>query len=105
MAKGISSGIGQQAARQKSETEKQTEQHSKQWKEFRNRIDIILMSNNVMKTNEVRVKCSALDGMTPKEREDHIVLHWGPLYLQKVEPLLQQLQILEQHIAAAQPPA
>ena len=92
MAKNISNGIEQM---QKAQDKKQSELTSKQWQELRNRIDSILLSNNVMKSNEVRQQCLAIDGQNQEEREAHILKHWGPLYLAKVQPLLQQLQTLE----------
>ena len=97
MAKNISSGIGRDMTHGQVNI-KQIEQMSKSWKDLRNRLDIILMTNNVMKTNELRQKCLAMDGMSITERRAHILEHWGPLYLEKAQPLLQQLEILEQNI-------
>lgn len=99
-AKGIATGIDHLLRQQKA-TVKASEQLSKQWKEIRNRIDAALMSNNVMKTNEVRTKCFALDQMTPDARIAYITEHWGPLYLNKVTPLLQQLATIEQQLLKA----
>ncbi len=99
-AKGIATGIEHLAA-QKRASEKHSVQLSKQWKEIRNRIDATLMANNVMKTNDVRAKCFAIDQMTPEARIAYITENWGPLYLQRVTPLLQQLANLEQQLLRA----
>lgn len=99
-AKGISTGI-EHLARQKKAIEKQSVQLSKHWKEIRNKIDAVLMSNNVMKSTEVREKCFALDQMNNEARITYITEQWGPLYLQKVTPLLQQLHTIEQQMLRA----
>ena len=101
MAKGISSGINKLAhqASGKASDKKHAEQLQRQWKELRNRLDTLLMSNNVLKGTELRQKCLALDSKSFEERQAHINEHWGPLYLQKVLPLLQQLDTLEKVIA------
>lgn len=99
-ARDIATGIEHLAA-QKRANEKQNAQLSKQWKDIRNRIDAILMSNNAMKTTEMRMNCFALDQMTSEDRGNHISEHWGPLYLQRVTPLLQQLATLEQQLLKA----
>ncbi len=94
-AKGISTGIEKLLHQQKT-VEKQSVQLSKQWKELRNRIDSVLLSTNVLKTTEVRAKCLALDQMTNEQRAVYITENWGPMCLQRVEPLLQQLATIEQ---------
>lgn len=96
-AKGIATGIDQ-LLHQKKTIEKQSTQLSKRWKEIRNQIDAVLMSNNVMKSTDVRVKCLTLDQMTHEARQEYIKEQWGPLYLNKVQPLLQQLQTIEQQL-------
>lgn len=96
-AKGISTGI-EHLLRQQKATVKASEQISKQWKEIRNRIDSILLSNNVLKSTEVRKKCLDLDGMGHEARMQHINEQWGPLYLQRVQPMLDQLHSLEQQL-------
>ncbi len=101
MAKNISSGVERFPGDKKKAVEKQIDQMSQQWKVMRTRIDVILLSTNVMKTNEIRQQCHALDAMTTPEREAHITKHWGPQYLNKVQPLLQQLATLEALIAEA----
>lgn len=92
MAKNISTGIEQQNRK------KETDQYAKQWRDIRNKIDVILTTCNVMRTNDIRAKCLLLDQMTIAEREEHITNSWGPLYLAKVQPLLLQLATLERHI-------
>lgn len=101
MAKGISSGVERAAHAQAASAAagKPEEQMSKQWKELRNRLDTLLMANNVMKGNELRQQCLAMDSMTTDERKTHILTHWGPLYLTRVEPILQQLETLERIIS------
>ncbi len=103
MAKGISSGIQQSMNNngKNKEVISQINLLEKQWKEFRNKIDSILISNNIMKNSEVRLNCLKLDTMTHQERMDHIQNSWGPMYLDKVMPLLLQLVTLENQIANA----
>ncbi len=96
-AKGISTGI-EQLLRQQKATVKVSEQLSKQWKEIRNRIDVVLMSNNILKTNETRAKCLELDGMNHNGRIEHIKINWGPLYLNRAQPLLDQLKTIEDQL-------
>ena len=98
-ANGISTGIEKLAAALKTSPERQNQQLSSKWKELRNRIDSTLMSTNVLKTNDVRQKCLLMDNMTPAEREQHIRLNWGPQYLDRVAPMLQQLATLEEQLA------
>lgn len=99
MAKGISTGIDRMVSQRKSDTQRQTEQLAKQWKDLRNRLDTVLMTNNVLKGNDLRQRCLAMDQMTFQERQTHIQEHWGPMYLNKVLPILQQLETLEGIIA------
>jgi hypothetical protein len=96
-AKGIATGINHLLRQQKA-TVKASEQLSKQWKEIRNRIDAALMSNNVLKTTETRQKCLELDGMNHNARIQHITQHWGPLYLGRVQTLLDQLRTIEEQL-------
>ena len=98
MAKNISTGIDKIVNKQKNGPDKQLEELSKQWRHLRNRIDIVLISNNVLKTDAVRQLCAALDTMTQTDRDAHIRLNWGDLYAGKVEPLLHQLDALEREI-------
>jgi hypothetical protein len=99
MAKGISNGIDRMVSQRKSDNQRHTEQLAKQWKELRNRLDTVLMTNNVLKGNDLRQRCLAMDQMTFLERQAHITEHWGPMYLNKVLPILQQLETLEAIIA------
>ena len=77
---------------------KQSEQYDHQWRALRNRVDSILLQNNILKTNETRQCCLELDSMSHEQRIAHITAKWGPQYLAKVEPLLHQLVVLEGHI-------
>jgi hypothetical protein len=98
MAKGIHTGIEKMVKGVKPAVQKQAEQLARQWQEIKNRLDIILVSNNVLKGTALRQKCLALDGMSYEERQQFIQEQWGPLYLQKTMPLLQQLDTLERAI-------
>jgi len=82
-----------------NKTKKPAEQQiTKQWKDLKNRLDVILVSNNTMKSMSLREKCIAMDSMTIDERRKHILDNWGPLYLNKVENILQQLEVLENEL-------
>jgi len=72
---------------------------SSQWRDLRNKLDTLLLSTNVLKTNDVRLLCHQMDTMGIEERRDHIRSNWGPIYLDRAEPILIQLQALEGHIA------
>jgi hypothetical protein len=77
----------------------ETNELGRQWRLIRNRIDIMLTANNVLKTDELRRQCLVLDNMTSAERTAHILANWGPLYLEKVSPLLLQLDLLERPLS------
>lgn len=98
MAKQIATGVVKKATITKDPEVKQLEQLSLQWRDFRNKIDSILLTTNTLKSTEIRQKCLALDSMSQAERERHITEHWGPLYLNKVSPLLAQILTLEEKI-------
>ena len=66
-----------------------------QWRSFRNKLDSLLMSGKILKTDQVQAACNQLDAMNYTERLDYITKIWGPMYAQKAEPLLHQLQVLE----------
>lgn len=66
VAKGISTGL--EHLIQKQASVKASDQLSKQWKELRNRIDVILMSNQTTKDTEARLRCHALDQMSTRSR-------------------------------------
>jgi len=72
---------------------------STKWRELKHKLDSILLTTNVMKTNDIRENCASLDDMNIDERSAHISGLWGPIYLQKCQPILFQLRTLEQHIA------
>ena len=78
---------------------KQDESFGRSWRDLRNKMDSLLLSTNVMKTDEAKRACLQLDGMTMQERQDYIRERWGPAYVEKVMPILQQLETLEKHIA------
>jgi len=72
-----------------------TEDQTRQWRDLRNKVDSILLSTTTYKTDEVREACRELDTMSLEERRQLISQKWGPAYLQRVDPLLQQLESLE----------
>jgi hypothetical protein len=78
---------------------RQRAEMSHQWRELRNKLDTLLLSTNVMKTNEIRQECLKLDTMDTEQRRVHIKQRWGPVYLERAEPMLIQLEALEKHIA------
>lgn len=96
MTKHISTGIEKIA---KHISEKEKEQSHKQWREFRNKIDSILLSGNQWKTDEVRAKCLMLDSMNQAQRAEFITTTWGINYYNRVQPLLVQLSKIEESIA------
>lgn len=99
MSKAIPTGVEQIVQKM---ADRREEQSNKQWRSIRNRIDTLLLSTNVLKSDELRRACMQLDSMPPADRITYIQRVWGPLYLTRVEPLLHQLQVLEQHIANSQ---
>lgn len=68
---------------------------SDQWRSMRNRLDSLLLTTKILKTDEVQAACAKLDAMSLEERYDYIAKIWGPMYAEKAGPLLQQLQVLE----------
>ena len=80
---------------------KQDESSGHQWRSLRNKMDSLLLSTNVMKSDDAKRACLQLDGMTTQQRQDYIREKWGPAYVEKVMPILQQLETLEKHIAMA----
>ena len=98
MAKDIATGIEKTL---ESLNRQQAEGLDKQWRELRNKLDSLLLSTNVMKTNVAMRSCRSLDTMTPEDRATCINTQWGPQYFQKAQPMLVQLEMLEKKIAAA----
>jgi len=66
---------------------------------FRGKLDSILLSNNLIKSDETRKHCIDMTTMEPGKREEYISQIWGPLYLEKAKPLLIQIQQLEEQLA------
>lgn len=95
MAKNIANGIEQLM---KVDKINKTATLSAGWKELRNKLDILLLSNNIMKTNETTMACKALDTMSHEDRIEYIKRVWGPLYAEKTMPLLLQLLHLEKQL-------
>lgn len=77
-----------------------------QLRDQRVKLDSQLVSNNLMKADEVRQACAQLDGMTPDERREFITTTWGPMYLDRVLPILLQIEMTEEAIRIQKlPPA
>ena len=95
MARDISVGIDALAQKM---AYRQAEQNQMQWRDLRNKIDSLLLSTNILKSDEARKACLQLDTLSKEERETFIIQNWGPNYLNRVFPLLHQLTVLENHI-------
>lgn len=95
MAKDIATGIEKTV---EALNQRQDAELNKQWRDLRNKIDSLLLSTNVMKTNDAMRSCRQLDTMTPEERATFIQQNWGPQYFIKVHPMLMQLEMLEKNI-------
>ncbi len=67
----------------------------KSWRDLRNKLDSLLIGNNVLKSGEIRKLCQQLDGMTTEDRNNHITTYWGSLYAEKSMPLLLQIESVE----------
>ncbi len=67
----------------------------KQWHELRNKVDVILLSNNISKTDKDKSDIRKLDSMSHEERQQYICNNWGPMYLDRCMPILIQINILE----------
>jgi len=72
-----------------------SESLTSQWRNIRNKIDSLLLSTTVLKTDEVRKACQEIDSMPADKRGAYISQKWGANCYQKVEPLLLQLRFLE----------
>lgn len=75
------------------------ETSGKQWRDLRNKIDSILLSTTSLKSDETRAACHKIDEMPAEERAGYIIQKWGPVCYSKIEPLLQQLQFLEERMS------
>lgn len=95
MAKSISNGIEKTL---EAINRRQVDELHASWRALRNRLDSMLTSTNVLKTNDAMRSCRALDSMLTEEREKTILSNWGPSYLEKARPILLQLEILEKKI-------
>lgn len=96
MAKNISTGVDKIIDQM---NKKQNELHQLQWRDIRNKIDSILLSTNILKTDEARKACINIDNMSHEQRQQFISERWGPAYLNKISHLLHQLAILENHLS------
>ena len=82
----------------RTEEEIQIDQIASQLGIFRGKLDSILLSNNLIKSDETRKHCVEMIAMKPSKREEHILQIWGPLYLGKAKPLLIQIEQLENQL-------
>lgn len=96
MAKDIATGVEKTVEALKA---RQEEGLNKAWRDLRNKLDSLLLSTNVMKTNDAMRSCRQLDTMTPADRATFIQTSWGPQYFNKAHPMLVQLETLEKRIA------
>lgn len=99
MAKNIQDGVEQIKTHLQ---ENQDDQRLRAWRDLRNKVDSLLLSTNVFKSDEAKRQCLELDTMNGDERKEHISKFWGPAYLLKTEPLLHQLTVLETAMAKEQ---
>lgn len=97
MAKNIDDGV---SAITRLLREQQDDQRVRAWRDLRNKLDSLLLSGNVLKTDDSKRFCLQMDEMDIEQRKDHILRNWGPQYLQRCEPMLHQLNQLEGRIAA-----
>lgn len=65
----------------------------------KHKIDSILLSNAVLKSDEVRQACHKIDSLDNDEREAYITETWGPLFWEKVQPLVHQLNTIDEALA------
>jgi len=93
MARNISSGIDKIVKKPTKDTAER--QLAKAWQDIKNRLDVLLLSNNVYKGAELRQSCLALNAMSHEDRQQYILQYWGQVCLDKALPLLQQLNTLE----------
>lgn len=98
MAKDIQTGIDKTL---EVLNQRQTDELNASWRDLRNKLDSMLLATNVLKSNEAMRACRVLDTMTPEERTQHIQGNWGPQYLERAQPILVQLEMLEKKLAAA----
>ena len=97
MTKGISTGINQ-LVDNKNPIDKQLSQYTKSWREFKNRLDSMLICTNIMKGDIVRKLCQDLDSLDSDGRYKHIEAYWGKQYADTARPLLSQLETIEKEI-------
>ena len=83
----------------RTEEEIQMDQIVSQLGIFRGKLDSILLSNNLIKSDETREHCVEMIAMESDKRDKHILQIWGPLYLEKAKPLLIQIEQLEKQLA------
>lgn len=66
----------------------------RQWNDTKNKIDGLLLSGK-RNVEDVKKLCDILYTLPSAERKEHITKHFGPKYLDKVLPLLLQLESIE----------
>lgn len=97
--KGMSSGVQQIAGAKTAPASKQIELCEKSWRDLRNKLDSMLIGNNIIKGDHARKMCQELDLLSTDERLAHITKNWGPNFANKANTLLPQLEVLEKEIA------
>ena len=68
----------------------------RQWNDTKNKVDGLLLSGK-RNVEEVKKLCDELYVLPFQERKEFITRHFGPKYLDKVLPLLLQLESIEVH--------
>lgn len=97
-SKAINSGVEKIANNNTLASLNAIEMAQKSWRDLRNKLDSILLSTNVVKGDEARKRCLALDTMVLDERISHIKTNWGSSYAERTLPLIHQLEVLEKQI-------
>lgn len=67
----------------------------RQWLTTKQKLESLLLSNNILSSQNVREFCCTLESLTLEERIECIRLTFGEPYLAKVMPILQQLETIE----------
>jgi len=86
-------------ASKRTESQIRADLMNRQWYDIKHKIDGFLTSGNVLKTEDVKTLCQAMDTMSLEERVMHIQENFGSQYLRLVEPLLHQLAMVEKESA------
>ena len=66
-----------------------------QWQQMKSKLDSVLLITNQYSSDEIRKLCAKINDLDSNERKQHILDYWGKTCLDKCEPILKQLEILE----------